>query len=85
MVHITIDLKDEELKKMLYRSASEHGRTVEDEALAILLSSLAERINETKEPGGLGSAVHALFKPLGGVELDIPPREPSRDLPRFKK
>ena len=25
---------------------------------------------------GLGTAIHELFKPFGGVELAIPPREP---------
>ncbi len=33
---------------------------------------------------GLGTAIHELFKPFGGVELDIPPRVPMRELPRFE-
>ena len=32
---------------------------------------------------GLGTAIHELFRPLGGVDLEIPPREPMRDPPRF--
>lgn len=32
---------------------------------------------------GLGTAIHELFAPLGGVELEIPPREPMREPPRF--
>ena len=32
---------------------------------------------------GLGTAIHELFKPVGGVELEIPPREPMREPPRF--
>ena len=31
----------------------------------------------------LGTAIHELFKPFGGVELEIPPREPMRKPPRF--
>ena len=31
----------------------------------------------------LGTAIHEMFKPFGGVELEIPPREPMRDPPRF--
>ena len=31
----------------------------------------------------LGTAIHELFKKLGGVELEIPPREPMREPPRF--
>lgn len=32
---------------------------------------------------GLGTAIFDLFKPLGGVELELPPREPMREPPRF--
>ncbi len=31
----------------------------------------------------LGTALYELFKPLGGIELELPPREPMRQLPRF--
>ena len=31
----------------------------------------------------LGTAIHELFRPLGGVDLEIPPREPMREPPRF--
>ena len=31
----------------------------------------------------LGTAIHEMFKPFGGVELEIPPREPAREQPRF--
>ena len=34
-------------------------------------------------PRGLGTAIHAIFKPFGGVELEVPPREPMREPPRF--
>ena len=27
--------------------------------------------------------IHELFKPFGGVELELPPREPMRDPPTF--
>ena len=32
---------------------------------------------------GLGTAIHAIFKPFGGVELEIPQRSPMREPPRF--
>ncbi len=32
---------------------------------------------------GLGTEIYELFKPLGGVELEIPPRSPMRELPTF--
>ena len=33
--------------------------------------------------GNLGTAIHALFMPFGGVELPIPPREPMPEPPTF--
>ena len=34
---------------------------------------------ETATTADLGPAIHTLFKPFGGVELEIPPREPARE------
>ena len=31
----------------------------------------------------LGTAIYELFRPLGGVDLEIPPREPMREPPGF--
>ena len=31
----------------------------------------------------IGTAIHERFKPFGGVELELPPREPMREPPRF--
>ena len=39
----------------------------------------ADEIPET----GLGTYIHNLFKQVGGVDLEIPPREPMREPPRF--
>lgn len=39
--------------------------------------------NQDVPPRGLGTVIHELFKPFGGVELEIPPREPMREPPRF--
>ena len=32
---------------------------------------------------GLGSRIRDRFAPFGGVELELPPREPMREPPRF--
>ena len=37
---------------------------------------------ETVPEKGLGTVIHELFKPFG-VELELPPREPMREPPRF--
>ena len=39
--------------------------------------------NEVDSAMPLGTAIHKIFKPFGGVELEIPPREPMREPPRF--
>ena len=39
--------------------------------------------NQDIPPRGLGTMIHEMFKPFGGVELEIPPREPAREPPRF--
>ncbi len=33
---------------------------------------------------GLGTAIHAVFKPFSDIELELPPRELMRDPPRFE-
>jgi hypothetical protein len=34
-------------------------------------------------PANLAAAIRARIAPLGGVDLDIPPREPMREPPSF--
>lgn len=73
MASMTIRNLDDNLKQRLRIQAAEHGRSMEEEARAILYTALT--------PTNLAQAIHARFAPLGGVELDIPPREPMRDPP----
>jgi len=80
MAAVTIRNVDEALKKRLRMQAALHGHSMEEEARNILRAALSR---EPAMPGNLGSALHELFKPYGGVELDIPPREPMREPPRF--
>ena len=80
MASITVRKIEDELKQRLRVRAAEHGRSMEEEARSILRSALG---GEAAPEKGLGTAIHELFKPFGGVELEIPPREPMRELPRF--
>ena len=81
MASITIRRLDDRLKRRLRVRAAENGRSMEEEARVIL------RVALDREPAApvtnLGTAIHDLFRPFGGVELDIPPREPMREPPRF--
>ena len=52
-----------------------------EEEVRLILAEAIER--ETVPAKGLGTAFHELFKPFGGVELELPPREQMREPPRF--
>jgi plasmid stability protein len=82
MATLTIRNLDEKVKRRLQVRAAINGRSMEAEARE-LLSELA-----TRSPGapreGLGTAIHKRFAALGGVDLEIPPRQfSSRPLPKF--
>ena len=81
MASITIRNLDDGVKTRLRQRAAGNGRSMEEEA-RLILAHAVER--EAPPQKGLGTALHALFKPLGGVELDIPPREPMGEPPRFE-
>ena len=79
MASMTIRNLDDDIKQRLRVQAAEHGRSMEEEALEILRAALTE----SAPPANLARAIRARFAPLGGVELDIPPREPMREPSRF--
>ena len=80
MASITIRKLDDEVKTRLRVRAASNGRSMEEEARLIL----AEAVEHGSAPAkDLGTALHELFKPYGGVELELPPRDPMRDPPCF--
>ena len=79
MASMTIRNLDDDIKQLLRIQAAEHGRSMEEEALEILRAALTE----PAPPANLARAIRARFASLGGVELDIPPREPMREPSRF--
>jgi len=80
MASITIRDLDDAVKRKLRLRAAQHGRSMEEEARTILRTALSE---SSVEPTNLYAAIRRRIEPLGGVELDIPPREKSREPPRF--
>ena len=81
MASITVRNLDDGLKRRLRIRAAENGRSMEQEAREILKHALEE---EAAYPSGtLEAPFTTRFAPLGGVELEIPPRQPMRDPPRF--
>ena len=80
MASITIRNLDEGLKQRLRVRAAEHGHSMEQEARNILQAALA-RTPQTGEE--LYRAIRARVEPIGGIELELPPREPMREPPSF--
>ncbi len=83
-----IGLKLEEDVYLRLRARSEkNGGSIEDEAFHILKSSLENDPPPPPEKPKTGKefveGIRKLVEPFGGVELEIPPREPMRDPPRF--
>ena len=80
MAHITIRNLDEDILRKIRLRATENGRSMEEEARAILRHALTEDPMPEK---GLGTAIHQLFKAASGIELEISPRQPMRKPPSF--
>jgi plasmid stability protein len=98
MASITIRNLDEETKRRLRIRAAKHGRSMEEEARRILhegvgtatpTPGLAETGGDLQTgtalppDKGLGTFIHELFQPLGGVELELPTRRSRREPPDF--
>ncbi len=81
MSSITIRNLDPAIKERLRVRAAERGHSMEAEARRILQTALSE----PGRPSGrnLYERIHARFAPLGGVNLELAPREPAREPPRF--
>ena len=80
MASMTIRDIDDSLKARLRVRAAKHGRSMEDEARDILRAALSAQPPRT---GTLVDSIRARIEPLGGVELEIPPREPIRERSRL--
>ena len=76
---------DPALKEQLRIRAAHNGRSMEAEARAILKEVLTASQSAHPASGAdLVASIRRRFAPLGGVDLDLPVREPSREPPRFE-
>lgn len=82
MATMTIRNLDEDLKARLRVRAARHGRSMEEEARSILRTALANRVEEDSG-ASLYVAIRTRVEPFGGVDLELPPREPQGDPPDF--
>ena len=74
MASITIRNLDDQLKERLRVRAAQHGRSMEQEAREIL----RDAIGRTEPPANLAAAIRKRMAALGGIDLDLPEREPMR-------
>ncbi len=80
MASITIRNLDDGVKTRLRVRAASNGRSMEEEARVIL----REAVDREAEPENLASFIRECFAPFGGVDIEIPPREPMREPPDFR-
>ncbi len=80
MASITVRNLDDDLKRRLRIRAAQHGQSMEQEARDILKEALD---TERRVGEDLAGAIRARFAPLGGVDLELPPREPMPDPPQL--
>ena len=80
MASITIRNLDDGVKARLRVRAAEHHRSMEEEARVIL----RDAVNGGRAgPWDLAKFTRECFAPLGGVDLELPPRGPRREPPDF--
>lgn len=79
MASITIRNLDDDIKRRLRVRAAERGRSMEEEAREIL----REAVGDQRPPMNLAHRLRARVAGTGGVDLDIPARDPMRSPPTF--
>jgi len=82
MASLTIRDLDARTKQRLRVRAARRQHSMEEEARIILREAVA---NEDAPPVSLAAAIGKLVRPLGGVDLTIPAREPMRVPPKPRR
>lgn len=75
MATITIRNLDETVKRRLQVRAALNGRSMEAEARALLSEMAIKGQSGAALEEDLGTAIHRRFAAVGGVDLEIPPRQ----------
>ena len=84
MASLVIRNLDEQTKQRLKVRAAKHNTSMEEEARRILRMAVSEDEDTAACPEGLGTAIWKLFQP-GGLDLQLPPREPGPAPPDFSE
>jgi plasmid stability protein len=78
MAMLTIRKLSDVVKGKLRVRAAENGRSMEEEARRIIEDAVGP-----EDKVGLAEAIHRIFAPLGGVDLELPPGQPVQEPPDF--
>lgn len=78
MATLTIRKLTDATKGKLRVRAAENGRSMEEEARRIIEDAVGPDDNVS-----LAEAIHRIFAPLGGIDLELPPRQPVGEPPDF--
>jgi antitoxin FitA len=82
MASITVRNLNDDVKKRLRKQAAENGRSLEAEVREILTRTAdLPKTPQIKTGLDLFRGIREVVEKYGGVELEIPPRTPMRDLP----
>lgn len=82
MTSLTICNLDSDLMARLRVRAAQHRRSLKEEVRCILREALrVDAVGTTGAP--LVADIRALVRPFGGIELELPPREPMGEPPDF--
>jgi plasmid stability protein len=81
MSSVTIRNLDPAIKERLRVQAAEHAHSMEAEARRILQVALNVAVKRPRR--NLYDRIHDRFVAVGGVDLELPARDPGREPPRF--
>lgn len=87
MASIIVRNLDDDIRNRLRVRAAQNGRSMEAEVRSILSKSMAEPdTNHTKKRSvaEVFQQIQSLFGDVGGVELDLPEREPASEPINFE-
>lgn len=80
MASLLIRNLEDDVKTRLRVRAAENGRSMEEEARAILKAAVTDKRPRERN---LADAIRERVMAVGGIDLPVIPREPMREPPRF--
>ena len=84
MGSVTVRNVEDDVKKRLRMKAARHGVSMEEHLRRLIHKDAYEDdASGANRPGNFYDAIRALVDEHGGFDLELPPRGPMREPPRF--